>query len=78
MFCYFCFFFKMMCFSLFKFVSFFGGGGVIHVFKKKNFMVFEIVGHSFTLLGNKAYLFGGLANDSEDPKNNIPRYKTAF
>lgn len=31
------------------------------------------VGHSFTLLGNKAYLFGGLANDSEDPKNNIPR-----
>lgn len=42
------------------------------------FMVSEIVGHSFTLLGNKAYLFGGLANDSEDPKNNIPRYKTAF
>ena len=32
-----------------------------------------ISGHSFTLLGNKAYLFGGLANDSEDPKNNIPR-----
>ncbi|XP_025107654.1 host cell factor 1-like isoform X2 [Pomacea canaliculata] len=32
------------------------------------------LGHSFTLLGNKAYLFGGLANDSEDPKNNIPRY----
>lgn len=45
---------------------------------KKIFMVSEIVGHSFTLLGNKAYLFGGLANDSEDPKNNIPRYKTAF
>ena len=33
-----------------------------------------LTGHSFTLLGNKAYLFGGLANDSEDPKNNIPRY----
>ncbi|XP_064633755.1 host cell factor 1-like isoform X2 [Lineus longissimus] len=32
------------------------------------------LGHSFTLCGNKAYLFGGLANDSEDPKNNIPRY----
>lgn len=32
------------------------------------------LGHSFTLLGTKAYLFGGLANDSEDPKNNIPRY----
>ncbi|CAH1785003.1 unnamed protein product [Owenia fusiformis] len=32
------------------------------------------LGHSFTLIGNKAYLFGGLANDSEDPKNNIPRY----
>lgn len=30
------------------------------------------LGHSFTLIGNKAYLFGGLANDSEDPKNNIP------
>ncbi|XP_053378381.1 host cell factor 1-like isoform X2 [Mercenaria mercenaria] len=32
------------------------------------------LGHSFTLLGNRVYLFGGLANDSEDPKNNIPRY----
>ncbi|XP_076338271.1 host cell factor 1-like isoform X6 [Tachypleus tridentatus] len=32
------------------------------------------LGHSFTLIGNKAYLFGGLANDSDDPKNNIPRY----
>jgi host cell factor len=32
------------------------------------------LGHSFTLIGNKAFLFGGLANDSEDPKNNIPRY----
>ncbi|XP_074645021.1 host cell factor 1-like [Tubulanus polymorphus] len=32
------------------------------------------LGHSFTLLGQKCYLFGGLANDSEDPKNNIPRY----
>ncbi|KAB7506202.1 Host cell factor 1 [Armadillidium nasatum] len=32
------------------------------------------LGHSFTLIGNKAYLFGGLANDSEDPKNNIPIY----
>lgn len=32
------------------------------------------LGHSFTLVNNKVYLFGGLANDSEDPKNNIPRY----
>ena len=32
------------------------------------------LGHSFTIIGNKVYLFGGLANDSEDPKNNIPRY----
>ncbi|KAG2459916.1 TRXR1 reductase, partial [Polypterus senegalus] len=31
------------------------------------------LGHSFTLFGNKCYLFGGLANDSEDPNNNIPR-----
>ena len=32
------------------------------------------LGHSFTIIGNKVFLFGGLANDSEDPKNNIPRY----
>ena len=32
------------------------------------------LGHSFTLVGHKVYLFGGLANDSEDPKCNIPRY----
>ncbi|CAK8697805.1 unnamed protein product [Clavelina lepadiformis] len=32
------------------------------------------LGHSFTLVGNKVYLFGGLANDSDDPKTNIPRY----
>lgn len=32
------------------------------------------LGQSFSLVGNKCYLFGGLANDSEDPKNNIPRY----
>lgn len=31
------------------------------------------LGHTFTLHGSKAYLFGGLANDSDDPKNNIPR-----
>ncbi|XP_078677023.1 host cell factor 1-like isoform X4 [Branchiostoma floridae x Branchiostoma belcheri] len=31
------------------------------------------LGHSFTMCGTKVYLFGGLANDSEDPKNNIPR-----
>ena len=32
------------------------------------------LGHSFTLQDNVIYLFGGLANESEDPKNNIPRY----
>ncbi|XP_042870676.1 host cell factor 2-like [Penaeus japonicus] len=32
------------------------------------------LGHSFTIINNKVYLFGGLANDSEDPKNNIPKY----
>lgn len=31
------------------------------------------LGHSFTLLGSRVYLFGGLANESEDPKNNIPK-----
>ncbi|XP_065158736.1 LOW QUALITY PROTEIN: host cell factor 1-like [Atheta coriaria] len=32
------------------------------------------LGHSFTLVNDKVYLFGGLENESEDPKNNIPRY----
>jgi host cell factor len=32
------------------------------------------LGHSFTMVGDKIYLFGGLANESDDPKNNIPRY----
>lgn len=32
------------------------------------------LGHSFTLVNDKVYLFGGLANESEDPKNNIPKY----
>ncbi|XP_024150389.1 host cell factor 2 [Oryzias melastigma] len=32
------------------------------------------IGHSFTLVGNKCYLFGGIANDSEDPNGNVPRY----
>ncbi|XP_032892860.1 host cell factor 1-like isoform X1 [Amblyraja radiata] len=32
------------------------------------------LGHCFSVIDNKCYLFGGLANDSEDPKNNIPRY----
>lgn len=26
------------------------------------------------MVGDKVYLFGGLANESEDPKNNIPKY----
>ncbi|CAH8499855.1 unnamed protein product [Schistosoma rodhaini] len=32
------------------------------------------IGHSFTLVGQRAFLFGGITNDSDDPKNNIPRY----
>lgn len=32
------------------------------------------LGHSFTIVNSRVYLFGGLANDSEDPKNNVPRY----
>ncbi|XP_029969862.1 host cell factor 2 [Salarias fasciatus] len=36
------------------------------------------IGHSFTLVGNKCYLFGGLANDSEDPNGNVPRYLRDF
>uniref|UniRef100_A0A915KEA0 Host cell factor Kelch-repeats domain-containing protein n=1 Tax=Romanomermis culicivorax TaxID=13658 RepID=A0A915KEA0_ROMCU len=31
------------------------------------------LGHSFTLCGQIVFLFGGLTNDSDDPKNNIPR-----
>ncbi|XP_028287197.1 host cell factor 2 isoform X2 [Parambassis ranga] len=36
------------------------------------------LGHSLTLVGNKCYLFGGLANDSEDPNGNVPRYLGDF
>ncbi|XP_038157988.1 host cell factor 2 isoform X2 [Cyprinodon tularosa] len=36
------------------------------------------IGHSFTLVGSKCYLFGGLANDSEDPNGNVPRYLDDF
>ncbi|XP_034019276.1 host cell factor 2 isoform X1 [Thalassophryne amazonica] len=36
------------------------------------------IGHSFTLVGNKCYLFGGMANDSEDPNRNVPRYMNDF
>ncbi|KAG8578343.1 hypothetical protein GDO81_010458 [Engystomops pustulosus] len=36
------------------------------------------LGHSFSLHGNKCYLFGGLANESEDNNNNIPRYLNDF
>ncbi|XP_057711968.1 host cell factor 2 [Corythoichthys intestinalis] len=32
------------------------------------------IGHSFTLVGNRCYVFGGLANISEDPNGNVPRY----
>ncbi|XP_075261582.1 host cell factor-like isoform X2 [Convolutriloba macropyga] len=32
------------------------------------------LGHSFNIHNQKCFLFGGLSNESEDPKNNIPRY----
>ncbi|OTF72803.1 Kelch domain containing Galactose oxidase-like protein [Euroglyphus maynei] len=32
------------------------------------------LGHSFTIVGNKIFLFGGLANDSDNPKQNMPKY----
>ncbi|KAK5848789.1 hypothetical protein PBY51_008482 [Eleginops maclovinus] len=36
------------------------------------------IGHSLTVVGNKCYLFGGLANDSEDTNGNVPRYMGDF
>ncbi|UJR10483.1 hypothetical protein I4U23_014687 [Adineta vaga] len=32
------------------------------------------LGHTLTFAEGKFYLFGGLANDSKDPKQNVPRY----
>ncbi|CAF1332734.1 unnamed protein product [Rotaria sordida] len=32
------------------------------------------LGHTLTYAEGKYYLFGGLANDSKDPKQNVPRY----
>jgi host cell factor len=32
------------------------------------------LGHSFTQIDNKIYLFGGLENESKDPKDNVPKY----
>ena len=32
------------------------------------------LGHTLTYAEGKYYLFGGLANDSKDPKQNLPRY----
>lgn len=32
------------------------------------------LGHSFNLVGQKAVIFAGLANESSDPKLNIPKY----
>jgi hypothetical protein len=32
------------------------------------------LGHSFTLVDRQCYLFGGLENESRDPKDNVPRY----
>ncbi len=33
----------------------------------------NFLGHTLTYAEGKYYLFGGLANDSKDPKQNIPR-----
>lgn len=32
------------------------------------------IGHSFTVVGKRIFMFGGLANKSNDPHNNIPVY----
>lgn len=32
------------------------------------------LGHSFTQIDSKIYLFGGLENESKDPKDNVPKY----
>lgn len=32
------------------------------------------LGHTFNLVGQRAVIFGGLANESNDPKLNIPKY----
>ncbi|XP_059614278.1 host cell factor 1-like [Phlebotomus argentipes] len=36
------------------------------------------LGHSFTLVGEKIFMFGGLENESNDPKNNIAKYLNDF
>lgn len=36
------------------------------------------LGHSFTLVDDKVYLFGGLENESKDPKDNVPKYLNDF
>ena len=33
----------------------------------------HLLGHTLTFAEGKYYLFGGLANDSKDPKQNVPR-----
>lgn len=42
--------------------------GTILLFHRCRFL-----GHTFTYADGKFYLFGGLANDSKDPKQNVPR-----
>ena len=32
------------------------------------------MGHSFTIIKKQIYLFGGLSNESDDPKRNVPKY----
>ena len=41
-------------------------GNVQHAFLR-------VLGHTLTYAEGKYYLFGGLANDSKDPKQNMPR-----
>ncbi|CAL8114882.1 unnamed protein product [Orchesella dallaii] len=36
------------------------------------------IGHSFTILRDQVFMFGGLANDSDDERFNIPRYLGGF
>ncbi|GFQ86211.1 host cell factor 1 [Trichonephila clavata] len=45
-----------------------GNGRDLNLVLQKSAPPCPRLGHSFTLIGNKVYLFGGLANDSDDPR----------
>lgn len=45
-----------------------------HYSNKSNQVPCPRLGHSFTLVKKSIYLFGGLSNESDDPKRNVPKY----